>query len=102
VISSNHNKSFVTVDAGLKALYHHGGTPFVLNPTIPGMQYEWRGDEHGQISYPDASRRFEIGEVMELVVSHVDPTVNLYDFFYMTRRGVVQEIWPIDMRGKCQ
>jgi D-serine deaminase-like pyridoxal phosphate-dependent protein len=102
VVSSNHNSTFVTVDAGLKALYHHGGTPFVLNPAIPGLQYEWRGDEHGQISYPDSSRRLEIGEVLEMVVSHVDPTVNLYDFFYATRGGVVREIWPIDMRGRCQ
>ena len=102
VISSNHNQSFVTVDAGLKALYHHGGTPFVLNPAIPRLQYEWRGDEHGQISCLDSSRKLENGEVLEMVVSHVDPTVNLYDHFYCTRRGVVQEIWPIDMRGKCQ
>ena len=101
-ISSNHNQSFVTVDAGLKALYHHGGTPFVLNPAIPRLQYEWRGDEHGQISCPDSSRKLENGEVLEMVVSHVDPTVNLYDHFYCTRRGVVREIWPIDMRGKCQ
>jgi D-serine deaminase-like pyridoxal phosphate-dependent protein len=102
VISSNHNQSFVTVDAGLKALYHHGGTPFVLNPAIPRLQYEWRGDEHGQISCLDSSRKLENGEVLEMVVSHVDPTVNLYDHFYCTRRGIVQEIWPIDMRGKCQ
>jgi D-serine deaminase-like pyridoxal phosphate-dependent protein len=102
VISSNHNRSFVTVDAGLKALYHHGGTPFVLNPAIPGLQYDWRGDEHGQVSYPDSSRRLEIGEVLEMVVSHVDPTVNLYDAFYCTRQGIVEESWPIDLRGKCQ
>jgi len=102
VISSNHNPNFVTVDAGLKALYHHGGTPFVLNPSIPGLQYEWKGDEHGQISYRDSSHKFEIGDVLEMVVSHVDPTVNLYDSFFCTREGVVTEIWPIDLRGKCQ
>ena len=102
VISSNHNQSFVTVDAGLKALYHHGGAPFVLNPAIPGLQYEWRGDEHGQISYPDSSRKLEIGDVLEMVVSHVDPTVNLYDFFYRHPERGVTEIWPIDLRGKCQ
>jgi len=101
VISANHTQ-FVTVDAGLKALYHHGGTPSVLNPSIPGLQYEWRGDEHGQITLPSPSRKFEVGEVLEMVVSHVDPTVNLYDFFYCTRKGVVTDIWPIDMRGKSQ
>jgi D-serine deaminase-like pyridoxal phosphate-dependent protein len=101
VISANHN-GFVTVDAGLKALYHHGGVPFALNPSIPGLQYEWRGDEHGQITLPSPSRKVEVGEVLEMVVSHVDPTVNLHDFLYGTRNGVVTEIWPVDMRGKCQ
>ena len=101
VISANHNK-FVTVDAGLKALYHHGGTPFVVNPSIPGLQYEWRGDEHGQISMPVPTREVKVGEVLELAVSHCDPTVNLYDHFYCTRNEVVTEIWPIDLRGKCQ
>jgi D-serine deaminase-like pyridoxal phosphate-dependent protein len=101
-VSANHNNNFVTVDAGLKALYHHGGTPFVLNPSIAGLQYEWRGDEHGQITLANPSRKFEIGEIFEMVVSHVDPTVNLYDFFYCTRKGVVTDVWTIDMRGKSQ
>jgi D-serine deaminase-like pyridoxal phosphate-dependent protein len=101
VISANHTR-FVTVDAGLKALYHHGGAPFVVNPSYPGLEYEWRGDEHGQVTLPNPSRKFVIGGVLEMVVSHVDPTVNLHDFFYCTRKGVVTDIWPIDMRGKCQ
>ncbi len=101
VISSNH-PDFFTVDAGLKALYHHGGNPSVLHPEGLGLTYEWWGDEHGRINVPGALRKFEIGEVLELVVSHCDPTVNLFDNFYVTRKGLVVDIWPIDMRGKCQ
>ena len=101
VISSNH-PGFCTVDAGLKALYHHGGIPSVLHPEGLGLTYEWRGDEHGKISLPGPGRKFEIGEILELVVSHCDPTVNLFDFFYITRGGTVVDVWPIDLRGKCQ
>jgi D-serine deaminase-like pyridoxal phosphate-dependent protein len=101
VISSNH-PGFFTVDAGLKALYHHGGTPSVLHPDGLGLVYEWRGDEHGKVSLPGPGRKFEIGEVLELVVSHCDPTVNLFDFFYVTRGGTVVDVWPIDLRGKGQ
>jgi D-serine deaminase-like pyridoxal phosphate-dependent protein len=86
----------------LKALYHHGGTPSVLHPDGLGLVYEWRGDEHGKISIPGPGRKFEIGEVLELVVSHCDPTVNLFDFFYVTRGGTVVDVWPIDLRGKGQ
>jgi D-serine deaminase-like pyridoxal phosphate-dependent protein len=101
VVSANH-PGFVTVDAGLKALYRDGGTPYVLNPPGPGLRYEWRGDEHGKITLPDSSTRLELGDVLEMVVSHCDPTVNLFDAFCITRNGIVTDVWPIDMRGKCQ
>jgi len=101
VISTNHSH-FVTVDAGLKALYHHGGNPYVLHPSIPGLQYAWWGDEHGRITLPDPARKPELGEVLELVVSHCDPTVNLFDELHVTRNGILTDIWPIDLRGKCQ
>lgn len=101
VISVNH-PDYVTVDAGLKALYHHGGTPFVLHPPDSGYIYDWRGDEHGKIVIQDRSKRPKLGDVIELVVSHCDPTVNLFDLFYITRNGIVTDVWPIDMRGKCQ
>lgn len=101
VISANQS-GYVTVDAGLKALYRDGGRPFVLNPSVPGLQYDWGGDEHGKIAFTDSSPKWGIGEVLELVVSHVDPTVNLYDFFFCTRKGAVTDIWSVDMRGKCQ
>lgn len=100
-VVNTHHADHVTVDAGLKALYHDGATPYVLNPTSPGLEYAWRGDEHGQIAFPAGSVRFELGDVLELVVSHCDPTVNLFDVLFMTRNDTVTDIWPVDMRGKC-
>jgi D-serine deaminase-like pyridoxal phosphate-dependent protein len=101
VINANHDH-FVTVDAGLKAIYHHGATPYVLHPYESGFQYEWWGDEHGRIDLSNRSKRPQIGEVLELVVSHCDPTVNLFDLLYFTREGKVTGVWPVDLRGKCQ
>jgi D-serine deaminase-like pyridoxal phosphate-dependent protein len=37
-----------------------------------------------------------------MVVPHCDPTVNLFDRFYITRKNKVADIWPIDMRGRCR
>ena len=101
VISINHPR-FATVDAGLKALYHHGGIPEIVDPPGPGWHYDWWGDEHGRIILPNPSPKVSLGKVLELVVSHCDPTVNLFDFFYVIRDGIVTDIWPIDMRGNCQ
>ena len=101
VVSANR-REFFTVDAGLKALYHHGPNPTVCHPDGQGLGYEWAGDEHGKIFLSDPGRKFEIGQVLEMVVSHCDPTVNLFDFFYVTRKGIVVDVWPIDLRGKGQ
>ena len=101
-VISTSRREFFTVDAGLKALYHHGPGPSVHQPGGFGLRYDWAGDEHGKVFLADPGGKFEIGQVLELVVSHCDPTVNLFDSFYITRNGIVTDVWPIDMRGKCQ
>ena len=40
-----------------------------------------------------------VGDVLELLPQHCDPTVNLHDFFVCHRGGVVEEVLPITGRG---
>lgn len=101
VISANQ-KGFVTVDAGLKSLYRDGGKPQVMGSESFGMEYNWFGDEYGMISYPDHSPIPPIGTVLELITSHCDPTINLFDRFHLTRGTEVIGTWPIDLRGCSQ
>jgi D-serine deaminase-like pyridoxal phosphate-dependent protein len=101
VISANQ-KGFVTVDAGLKSLYRDGGVPQVIGPGYPGMEYDWFGDEYGKITCPDHVALPPIGTVLELATSHCDPTINLFDRFYLTRGDQVVGVWPIDLRGCSQ
>jgi D-serine deaminase-like pyridoxal phosphate-dependent protein len=37
-----------------------------------------------------------------MIPSHIDPTVNLHDFYYAYRKGVIEEIWPVATRGMVQ
>jgi len=101
VISANH-KGFVTVDAGLKSLYKDGGKPQVIVPEDSSFEYDWFGDEYGRITSTDNSELPALGSVLELVTSHCDPTINLFDKFYLTRGTEVVGTWPIDLRGCCQ
>ena len=101
VVSANR-KGFVTVDAGLKSMYRHGGIPRVLAPAGRGFRYDWFGDEYGRVCYPKDVPAPKPGSVMELMVSHCDPTVNLFDRFYVTRNDKVVDVWSIDLRGKSQ
>ncbi|MEX1328362.1 MAG: DSD1 family PLP-dependent enzyme [Desulfobacterales bacterium] len=101
VVSVNHPE-FVTVDAGLKSLYRHGGSPFVTTPGFTDLRYEWFGDEYGKLICKDGGDLPPLGTVLELVTSHCDPTINLFDCFYITRGKKVVDRWPIDLRGKSQ
>ncbi len=101
VISANH-EGLVTVDAGLKSLYKDGGKPQVIVPENSALEYNWFGDEYGMITSTDNSELPPIGTVLELVTSHCDPTVNLFDSYYLTRGKEVNGTWPIDLRGCSQ
>ncbi len=101
VVSVNE-RGFVTVDAGLKALYRDGGIPRVTTPKYESLQYDWFGDEYGRLSAKEGELLPELGEVVELIVSHCDPTVNQFDCYYVVRDDEVVDTWLIDLRGKSQ
>jgi D-serine deaminase-like pyridoxal phosphate-dependent protein len=89
VISASQD-THVTVDAGLKALYRDGGQPQVVTERHRGLRYDWFGDEYGMLSIQDKTTALpRLGEVVELVVSHCDPTVNQFDCYYVTRGSQV-------------
>jgi len=101
VISTNQ-EGFVTVDAGLKSLYRDGGLPRVFGSEFSGMEYFWFGDEYGMVTCPGQSANPSIGTVLELVTSHCDPTINLFDRIHLTRGAEVVGCWPVDLRGCSQ
>ena len=103
VVSTNQ-KELVTIDAGLKALYFTphappckaapGGVP------DPEWRYDWFGDEHGQLFFPQGSKP-ALGEVVELILPHCDPTINLHDRIFLCSGDEVIEELCVDLRGKC-
>ena len=101
VVSVNHPE-FVTVDAGLKSLYQHGGIPFVISPGFTDLRYEWFGDEYGKLIRDRDGNLPQLGTVLEMVTSHCDPTINQFDCFHITQGDNVIDQWPIDLRGKSQ
>jgi len=101
VISANQ-PGFVTVDAGLKSLYKDGGIPQILGAEQSGLKYNWFGDEYGRVSSSDGQALPALGSVLELVTSHCDPTINLFERFYLTQGEQVIDVWPIDLRGCSQ
>ena len=100
-VVSASQPGFVTVDAGLKALYKDGGIPQILDRQS-GLEYNWFGDEYGRISSRGSQKLPALGSVLELVTSHCDPTINLFERFHITQGEQVIDTWPIDLRGCSQ
>jgi len=64
------------------------------------MHYRSGSDEFGTIIYEDdPSRNYKVADKLELIVSHCDPVVNLYDQMYAIRNDRVEAVWPISARG---
>ncbi len=88
-----------TTDAGAKANTINRPWPVIAGET--GMTYTAGSDEFGTIRYEaNASRVYAVGDKLELIVSHCDPVVNLYDQLYGVRGDTVEVVWPIAGRGK--
>ena len=88
----------VTTDAGAKACTINRPWARVKGET--GMSYTSGSDEFGTLRYEDnASRAYKVGDKLELIVSHCDPVVNLYNQMYAIRNDRVEAVWQIAARG---
>jgi D-serine deaminase-like pyridoxal phosphate-dependent protein len=93
VVSANHEER-VTVDAGFKALATD--RPFGPEPLdLEGTEWQWAGDEHGFILFGDRPRTLGLGDRLELIPPHCDPTMNLHDRVFVTRGDDVEDVWPL-------
>lgn len=96
VISVNQ-AGWAVADCGLKALgMDHG------NPEIAGGALVWFcSDEHITFSSPEGRPLPRVGERIEVVPAHVDPTVAYHDRIHLVdaERTQVLDTWPVDMRG---
>ena len=92
---------FAIVDGGYKAF--STDRPFTPRPIGLGpVTYGWAGDEHGRLNLADSPRQLKVGDRIEFIPPHCDPTVNLYDHLHVLRGDRVEGVWPIAARGKSQ
>jgi D-serine deaminase-like pyridoxal phosphate-dependent protein len=90
-------QGFITIDAGYKAAAADHQPPQPWN--LGDVSYQWAGDEHGILTLTNPRREVRVGDKIRLIVSHCDPTVNLYDRFHVCRGDQIVDVWPIVARG---
>ncbi len=92
VIHRSGNKAIV--DAGFKAF----ATDRKFGPEpkdLTGVRYNFAGDEHGAVVLENPSREIKLGDRLEWIIPHCDPSVNLYDRMYGLRAEKVETVWSI-------
>jgi len=94
---SQPREGLITVDGGYKAFASDAGAPCLLGHA--DIEYRFAGDEHGVLIRKGNAPLPVLGERVRFVTPHCDPTVNLYDAYWVCREGEVREIWPIAARG---
>jgi 3-hydroxy-D-aspartate aldolase len=99
VVSANR-EGLAIVNAGYKSFATEGGPPVVTQPELTSASYRLMGDEHGGVAYDAKGARLAIGDVVEFLTPHCDPTINLYDRYHCVRGDMLVEIWPVDARGR--
>lgn len=86
-------------DCGHKSCTKDHGHPAVKG--IVGATVVALNDEHATIAIPAAST-IKIGDRIQLLPSHIDPTMNLHDVVYAVEGEKVIGVWPISARGYAE
>ncbi len=97
-VISRPSPNVAILDAGLKAF----STDRSFGPecvSLQGVKYTWAGDEHGRLDFNAAEREVRLGDRLEFLIPHCDPSINLYDHLYAIRKERVEAVWPIAARG---
>lgn len=84
------------LDGGLKAFAVDQGLPRM---TRPGWSVKSLSDEHAVVVPGPDARPLAVGDKVQLIPGHCDPTVNLHDWMVACRAGRVEQIWPVSARG---
>ena len=91
------------VDGGYKAFStDRPFRPKAKDPALADVPFAWGGDEHGRLDLSKAQREVKLGDRLEFIVPHCDPSVNLYDSIHCLRGDRVEAIWPVAARGMSQ
>ena len=100
-VVSRPSAELAIVDGGFKAF--STDRPFPPETVEwPGLEFTWAGDEHGRLTIMDPDRAPRLGDRIEFLPPHCDPTFNLYDQLYAMRGDKVEAVWEIAGRGKSQ
>jgi D-serine deaminase-like pyridoxal phosphate-dependent protein len=95
---SQPRQGTMTVDGGYKAFASDTVAP--VSDDLAGVDFHFAGDEHGVLVWPEGEQALRLGQVVQFVTPHCDPTVNLHDYYWVQEDDeLIHSCWPITARG---
>ena len=107
-VISRPSRDVAVLDAGSKALtaehgpYSSRGESHGVIRGYPDCQIDRLWEEHGRVQLTTEARRLRVGDLVEIIPSHVCPTVNLAERLVCVRQGRVVETWAVAARAQVQ
>ena len=107
-VISRPSRDVAVFDAGSKVLTAERG-PFSSRREshgvirgYPDCQIDRLWEEHGRVQLTDEARRLAVGDLVQVIPTHVCPTVNLAERLVCVKDGYVVGTWAVAARARVQ
>lgn len=87
-----------TIDAGVKAMSTDFGLPQPMG--LPGAELTGLSEEHGHVKVEGEATNLRVGDLVRIIPSHCDTTINIHSHYFGVRKGVLEAVWEIGARGR--
>lgn len=86
------------LDVGLKSIANDYGPPRVMG--IAGAEFTKLSEEHGTLLLKESAQGLKHGDVVHLLPSHTGTTINIHDYYFCVRDGILEDIVEVAGRGR--
>lgn len=107
-IVSRPSRDVAILDAGSKVLtaergpFSSRGDSHGVIRSYPDCQIDRLWEEHGRVQLTDEAQRLQVGDLVEIVPTHVCPTVNLAERLVCVQQSQVVGTWAVAARARVQ
>jgi D-serine deaminase-like pyridoxal phosphate-dependent protein len=98
-VISRQQETTAIVDMGLKSISVDRGVATMVSPA--NAEVMGHSEEHTKIALNDAeARSLKVGDKVSVRPIHGDTTINLHEYYFGVRNGLLEVVIPIPGRGK--
>ncbi|MEO6052631.1 MAG: alanine racemase [Chthoniobacterales bacterium] len=68
----------------------------------PEWDFDMMSEEHGHVFLKEGAKAPVVGEKVQVIPNHVCPCVNLHEYYFGARNGIVETVFYTDGRGRSR